>query len=137
VVLLAACGGGGGGEGNQDGGGGGGGGGGGSITCQATANTPGPGTSSGSIVGKGSLTCNGTGNLSITTCLDYRGSASANWSEAICQTSTKSGVSTAELEVATGCFTSDRDYKLRVTGTANGQAVTPAESAVATKPTCP
>lgn len=127
---MAAAGGG------SAGGGGSSGGGSAAVTCTATANAPAAGTQSGTIVGTGRLSCTGTAQLSIEVCLDYRSTGTTNWNEAMCQSSTKSGMSTLELQTATGCFGSTRDYKLRVKGTVNGAAITEQESAPS-KPTCP
>jgi hypothetical protein len=90
----------------------------------------------GVIAGKGTVTCSGAADLSITTCLDFRSDSNSSWVEAVCEGSNRSGAVTLEREASVGCTSSDRDYQLRVSGSANGQALTAVASGPALKPSC-
>lgn len=123
IVLGTGCGG--------DGAGGSG-----AVTCEISARAPTRGAVGGSIVGSGAIACTGTGSLSITTCLDYRTSITGSWREAVCQSSSQPAVARLDLEASAGCFNNSRDYRMRVSGAANGQSLAAAESAPAITPTC-
>lgn len=90
------------------------------VMCTLGASAS-PNTSSRTIAASGTLMCNGTASLHVETCVQWKTSSTAAYSDITCQSSTMSGVADLALDTVASCgISTGRMFRARVNAAVNG-----------------